>query len=87
MTSKVFYFAVFLVAMGVPNPGYAQADDLPVQYKPVTSIDFGAQKVNATLIGPGNQLIAETGRPVFNPMIWIRADFDDKTAEQVNEVK
>ena len=84
---KVFSFAVFLVAMSVPNTGYAQADDLPVQYKPVTSIDFGAQKVNATVVGPSNQLIAEPRRPTFNPMIWVRADFDDKTAEQVNEVK
>lgn len=85
--SKVLSFAVFLVAMSVPNPGYAQAGDLPVQYKPVTSIDFGPQKVNATLVGPGNQLIAEPSRPTFNPMIWVRADFDDKIAEQVNEVK
>jgi len=85
--SKVFSFAVFLVATSVPSPGYAQADDLPVQYKPVTNIDFGDQKVKATIVGPSNQLIAETSRPVFNPMIWIRADFDDKTAEQVNEIK
>ena len=85
--SKVLSFAVFLVAMGVPNTGYAQADDLPVQYKPVTNIDFGNQKVKATLVGPNQQLIAETSRPAFNPMIWVRADFDDKTAEQVNEIK
>jgi len=84
---KGFYFAVFLVAASVPNPGYAQADDLPVQYKPVTNIDFGEQKVKATLIGPGNQLISEPRRPVFNPMIWVRADFDELTTDQVNEVK
>lgn len=85
--SKVFSFAVFLVAMSVPNMGYAQTDDLPVQYKPVTSIDFGDRKVEATLVGPNQQLIVEPIRPVFKPGIWVRTDFDDKTAEQVNEVK
>ncbi len=59
----------------------------PVQYKKVTQIDMEGAHLGGTLQGPEGKSILERRAAKFNPIIKLRSDFNDQTAESVDEVR
>jgi hypothetical protein len=57
------------------------------RYQAVSHIDFEKLDVLASLEGPSLDLLAETKREGFNPLIRLRADFGDMMEQSVDEVR
>mgnify|MGYP001466989140 FL=1 len=71
--------------------GTAYADDKQeepkVVYKQRTEIDFEGVEIDGELVRPQGSLLLERKHAKFNPMIKLRADFDDMMEDSVKEVK
>ena len=81
-------FRTLLVAAAMTqSAAFAQNGDSMIQYEKITELEFGEQSISAPITAPDHTLITESPRPRFNPMIRIRADFDDLTDTTVQEVK
>ncbi|MFH1466778.1 MAG: hypothetical protein ABIO70_20500 [Pseudomonadota bacterium] len=83
-----------LVALAFATaPVYAQDDDdsaasgRRVIYKSKTEIDFEAVDVAGELVKPQGALLLDRKRGSFNPLIKLRADFNDEMDASVDEVK
>ena len=79
------YIMIFLLS------GVAYADDKEeepkVIYKQRTEIDFEGVEIDGELVRPQGSLLLERKHAKFNPMIKLRADFDDMMEDSVKEVK
>ena len=79
------YFALLFLALP------AMADDTKqeprVVYKQKTEIDFEGVEIEGELVKPQGALVLDRKRATFNPMIWVRTDFDDEMEKSVEEIK
>ncbi len=72
------------------TPALAQDDDdagRRVTYKSKTEIDFEAVEVAGELVKPQGALLLDRKRGSFNPLIKLRADFNDEMDSSVDEIK
>lgn len=73
------------------SPAIAQDDDdssgRRVTYKSKTEIDFEAVEVAGELVKPQGALLLDRKRGSFNPLIKLRADFNDEMDSSVDEIK
>ena len=71
--------------------GTAYADETEeepkVVYKQRTEIDFEGVEIAGELVKPQGSLILDRKHAKFNPMIWVRTDFDDEMDKSVDEIK
>jgi hypothetical protein len=58
-----------------------------VVYKSKTEIDFEAVEVAGELVKPQGALLLDRKRGSFNPLIKLRADFNDEMDASVDEIK
>ncbi len=56
-------------------------------YKPVTEVDFDTVKVGGEIVRPDGQMLGEYALPIHQPLIRVRASFDDVMQASVDEVK
>lgn len=73
-------------------PAMAQDDEESggsrrVTYKSKTEIDFEAVEVAGELVKPQGALLLDRKRGSFNPLIKLRADFNDEMDSSVDEIK
>jgi hypothetical protein len=61
--------------------------DRKVVYKTKTEIDFEGLDVNGELVKPQSALVLDRKKAQFNPLIKLRADFNDEMEQSVDEVK
>ena len=82
-------FVTLLALLTAASPALAQDEDdsRRVQYKQRTEIDFDAVDVAGELVKPSNNLTSERRKASFNPLIQLRADFNDEMKWSVNEVQ
>jgi hypothetical protein len=68
---------------------YAGDNEEPpvVVYKQRTEIDFEGVEIQGQLIKPQGALLLERKRAHFNPLIKLRADFDDEMERSVDQIK
>jgi hypothetical protein len=87
---KRFIFTITLLALSA-TPALAQDDDEAsgrrVTYKSKTEIDFEAVEVAGELVKPQGALLLDRKRGSFNPLIKLRADFNDEMDSSVDEIK
>lgn len=91
MPTRVPQVALSLLALSFAfaAPALAQEEtpEPNVTYAAETEITFGTLEVDGEVIKPGNALISEPMRAVFNPMITLRSDFNVEIDQSVNLVK
>ena len=68
-------------------PAYAQDDDRKVQYKKRTEIDFEGVEVTGEMVKPQGALLLDRKRGSFNPLIKLRADFNEEMDKSVDQIK
>ena len=78
--------AFFLSAAAEPDEK-AQQRERQVQFKKVTEHIFGDLSISAVADKPGIDLVTEPPPMKFNPLIRLRADFDDELRGSIDEVK
>jgi len=61
--------------------------DKKVVYKTKTEIDFEGLDVNGELVKPQSALVLDRKKAQFNPLIKLRADFNEEMEQSVDEVK
>jgi len=61
--------------------------DRRVTYKQTTEIDFEGLDVNGELVKPQGALVLDRKKASFNPLIKLRADFNQEMEQSVDEVK
>lgn len=87
---KRLIFTITLLAL-TAAPALAQDDDEAsgrrVTYKSKTEIDFEAVEVAGELVKPQGALLLDRKRGSFNPLIKLRADFNDEMDSSVDEIK
>ena len=67
-----------------------QETDREILIKDITEIeedDWDIVRVDGQLVGPDGELIVETKRPKFAPMIHLRTDFSVEMSDSVADVK
>jgi hypothetical protein len=72
------------------SPALAQDEEdssRRVTYKSRTEIDFEAVEVAGELVKPQGALLLDRKRGSFNPLIKLRADFNDEMDSSVDEIK
>lgn len=82
--------AVAVVALIAPGLAFAQerdAEGREIRYEERTTIDFEEVDVEGELVKPEGNLLTETKRASFNPMIRFREDFNVEMKQSVDEVK
>ena len=91
MTRKLL---LILLALGLGAPSaFAQDDESDdssgrrVIYKSRTEIDFEGIEVAGELVKPQGSLLLGRKRASFNPLIKLRADFNDEMDESVDQIK
>ncbi len=87
---KRLILTITLLALSA-TPALAQDDDdassRRVTYKSKTEIDFEAVEVAGELVKPQGALLLDRKRGSFNPLIKLRADFNDEMDSSVDEIK
>ena len=86
---KRFILTLTLMAFSA-SPALAQDDEEAsrrVTYKSKTEIDFEAVEVAGELVKPQGALLLDRKRGSFNPLIKLRADFNDEMDSSVDEIK
>ncbi len=81
------FVATLLATSFVAAPSMAQEDDRKVTYKARTEIDFEGVEVAGELVKPQGALLLDRKRGNFNPLIKLRADFNDEMDRSVDQVK
>ncbi len=80
-----------LLVLAIPSASvYAQDSEDPgrrIVYKTKTEIDFEALDVAGELVKPQGALLLDRKKGSFNPLIKLRADFNDEMDQSVNYVK
>jgi len=86
--------ATLFVVIGAFLAGPALAQDevdadsgRAIKYKERTEIDFEGVDVTGELVKPAGQLLLNRRKADFNPLIKIRANFNDEMKQSVDEVK
>ena len=87
---KRLLITIALLAL-TATPALAQDDEEAssrrVTYKSKTEIDFEAVEVAGELVKPQGALLLDRKRGSFNPLIKLRADFNDEMDSSVDEIK
>ena len=63
------------------------AQDRAAEYKKRTEIDFEAIDITGVMVKPQGSVIIERKKAEFNPLIRIRADFNQEMSDSVREIK
>ncbi len=82
--------SLLLLALTIPaGTAYAQDEggDRKIVYKTKTEIDFEALDVAGELVKPQGALLLDRKKGSFNPLIKLRADFNEEMDQSVNYVK
>jgi len=83
--------AIVSVSGAFAGKAYAQdegeGEDRNVKYKQTTEIDFEGLDVNGELVKPSSALVLDRKKASFNPLIKLRADFNEEMEQSVDEVK
>ena len=58
-----------------------------IKYKERTEIDFEGVDVTGELVKPQGQLLLDRRKAEFNPLIKLRADFNDEMKASVDQIK
>lgn len=64
-----------------------ETDNRKITYKQKTEIDFEGLEVNGIIQKPSSALVLERKTAIFNPLIKLREDWNDKINESVDEIK
>ena len=76
----------FAVSVSISDIG-SDGQEPRVVYQRETVIDFDTQDVEGRIVGPDGVVIIERRIASFNPLITLRADFNDLLSQSVEEVK
>ena len=78
-----------LLTILLSTPAHAGDEEEPraIVYKQRTEIDFEGVEVQGQLVRPQGALILDRKRAHFNPLIKLRADFDDEMERSVDQIK
>lgn len=82
-----------LVALALTLSGKAFADDeadaqdRKVVYRQKTEIDFEGLEVEGEMVKPQGSLVIERKKAAFNPLIKIRANWQDEIDQSTDEIK
>ncbi len=77
-----------IFALGaLATPAMAQDSERKVQYKKRTEIDFEGVEVTGEMVKPQGALLLDRKRGSFNPLIKLRADFNDEMDKSVDQIK
>lgn len=66
---------------------HAGDDEQKVVYKSKTEIDFEDLEIEGILQKPQSSLVLERKKANFNPLIKLRANFNEEIDQSVNEIK
>jgi|TARA_R100001163_G_C4956352_1_gene122011 hypothetical protein len=83
-------FILVLTVLSFSTAAFADKVDSEgrrIVYKEKTEIDFEGLDLKGELVKPQGILMLDRKRASFNPLIRLRADFDEEMAESVDEVK
>lgn len=78
--------AIFTLG-ALATPAMAQDSERKVQYKKRTEIDFEGVEVTGEMVKPQGALLLDRKRGSFNPLIKLRADFNDEMDKSVDQIK
>lgn len=81
---------VSLVGLFVSTPALAQdasGDQREIRYKQREEIDFDVVDVTGELVKPQGQLLLERRKASFNPLIKLRADFNEEMRKSIDQIK
>lgn len=81
-----------LVALASVSPAFAQEEvdadsGRQIKYKERTEIDFEGVDVTGELVKPQGSLLLDRRRASFNPLIKLRADWNDEMKASVDEIR
>lgn len=62
-------------------------NDRKVMYRQKTEIDFEGLEVEGEMVKPSSALVIERKKAAFNPLIKIRANWQDEIDESTDEIK
>ncbi|MEQ1506003.1 MAG: hypothetical protein ABMB14_27475 [Myxococcota bacterium] len=81
--------ALAAVAWGGDRPAdeVDEATGRPIRYRERTEVEFEGLKVDGEVIGPGTSLLTERPRPLFNPLIHLREDWNAELKASIDEIK
>ena len=79
-------YILLLLASGLAYANEPEAEP-KVVYKQKTEIDFEGVEIEGELVKPQGALLLNRRAARFNPMVWVRTDFDDEIDKTVEEVK
>jgi hypothetical protein len=84
-------YLLLLPALMITTSAFAQDVDKSssrsVKYKERTVIDFEGVDVTGELVKPQGQLLLDRKKANFNPLIRLRADFNEEMKQSIDEVK
>ena len=62
-------------------------EEQKVEYSKSTTIDFEELEIEGTLTKPDSKLLLERQKAKFNPLINLRANWDEEMDKSVNDIK
>ena len=80
-------FICFLILSTTGGMAFAQEPKPQIQYKKITEIELDTVSLDAAVVKPNLAAINESPRPVFNPMIQLRTDFNKEMQDSINEIR
>jgi hypothetical protein len=86
-TIKTLTLIAALGAVATPALAQDEEEGRQIKYKERTEIDFEGVDVNGELVKPNGALVLDRRKANFNPLIQLRAHFNDEMKESINEVK
>ncbi len=82
-----FILVATLFAFSSASHADETEDGQRIIYKQKTEIDFEGIELQGELVKPQGILMLDRKQAKFNPLIKLRADFDDEMNESVDEIK
>ena len=79
-------YILLVLLCGLSHANEPEAEP-KVIYKQKTEIDFEGVEIEGELVKPQGALLLNRRAARFNPMVWVRTDFDDEMDKTVEEVK
>ena len=93
MTRRTLPLMFVAFCLALPSSAFAQDEEgdsaagRKVIYKSKTEIDFEGIEVAGELVKPQGALLLDRKRSSFNPLIKLRADFNDEMDYSVDQIK
>ena len=78
---------LLLLLISLAHAGDDDSGDRKVVYKQKTEIDFEDLEIEGILQKPQSALVLERKKASFNPLVKLRADWNNEIEESTDEVK